>query len=90
MVIDCYGDFCGPCKKIAPQIATLAKEHKNVRFFKASEAAEELGDLFQSYEVQSLPTFLFFSNSGRLERDLTVVGANIGQVRSSIETLCSM
>lgn len=90
VVIDCYGDFCGPCKKIAPQIAQLAKEHKNIRFFKANEAAEELGDLFQSYGVQSLPTFLFFSNSGRWEQDLTVTGGNLAAVRSSLDTLCSM
>lgn len=89
VVIDCFGDGCGPCKKIAPKIEELAKSHRNTRFFKCNVYDEEMEAQAAGYDIQCVPTFLFF-HQGRWLRDLTIREANLTAIRSSLQTLQNM
>lgn len=71
-VIKFGATWCGPCKKIAPQVETLCKEN-NVQLKNVDVDTDAL--LSKQYKIRSLPTIVFLSPTGEeLER---VVGANI-------------
>lgn len=92
VVVDCYTEWCGPCKRIAPDIAALAKQEKgNVLFFKCNgdSGDEALDSLLEQYGADSFPTFLYF-HQGCFLRELTVKGSNLAAVRSSLNTLKNM
>lgn len=55
IIIDFYTQWCGPCKKIAPQIEELAKKNTNVTFIKVD--IDKLDDLANDFGITSIPTF---------------------------------
>lgn len=71
LVVDCYTDWCQPCKVIAPVIAELAKTYvKRVVFGKLNvEESQETG---MKFKVMGVPTLLFLKNGKLVD---TVVGA---------------
>ena len=36
LVIDCYADWCGPCKQSSPRFERLSQKYSNVRFTKVN------------------------------------------------------
>ncbi|HEX7861343.1 MAG TPA: thioredoxin [Verrucomicrobiae bacterium] len=70
VIVDFYADWCGPCKMIAPALEEIASEQSGkVKVAKVN--VDEESTLAQRYNVQSLPTLLYF-NGGQ------VVGQTIG------------
>ena len=67
-VIDFYADWCGPCKKIAPELEKISSEFPKVRF----------------YKVKSLPTFVFIKGKKEYGRIEGANAAEIRRVLSSI------
>lgn len=61
VVIDCWADWCGPCKQMAPIIDELSVEYEGkVKIFKAS--IDDCPDSIREYGVSALPTVLFFKS----------------------------
>ncbi len=59
VVMDCWADWCGPCKKFAPIFEATSKEYAGlVKFVKLDTDAEPA--LAQQLGIQALPTTLFF------------------------------
>ena len=58
VVVDCYADWCGPCRAISPTVDALAKEYLDVVFVKLD--VDVLGEIAAELGVTSMPTFLFF------------------------------
>jgi thiol-disulfide isomerase/thioredoxin len=59
VVVDFFGESCGPCKMIAPVYAQFANQFKN----KAVLLKVDIGayhDVGAAFSVSSMPTFLFF------------------------------
>ncbi len=52
--------WCDSCKDVLPTIDQLEKEYPNVLFFKVD--IDKFPDLADKYDVDKLPTFLFFVN----------------------------
>ena len=61
VIVDFYADWCGPCKMIAPALEEIATELTG-RVKIAKVNVDEEGALAQRYNVQSLPTLLYFQN----------------------------
>lgn len=80
VVINCFADWSGPCRVIAPKINQFAIDYPQVSFYKLNvdnvpSVASELG-------VRTTPTFYFFRNGEKIGE---VVGANPTAVKAAIE-----
>jgi len=60
VLVDFYADWCGPCKMIAPLLNEIAKENEG-RFRVAKVNIDDEPALMQRFNVQAVPTLLFFS-----------------------------
>ena len=70
VVVDCYADWCMPCKMVAPIIEELAKEMSSVAFAKLN--VDENQRSAMRYSIMSIPTILLFRNGELVDQ---VVGA---------------
>lgn len=62
-VIDFYATWCGPCRKVAPIMDTLATSYNGkVRFYKVDVDKEK--DLGMLFKVQSIPTIVLIATDG--------------------------
>lgn len=57
-IVDCYADWCRPCKKIAPYFDTLANEYAGkINFYKIN--IDEAQNLSVFFQINSIPTVMF-------------------------------
>ncbi|KAL1495527.1 hypothetical protein AB1Y20_016891 [Prymnesium parvum] len=64
-------EWCGPCKRIAPVFAELARENPAVAFVKVD--VDEHPDIAGDAGVMAMPTFQFMKSNVVLQ---TIVGAD--------------
>lgn len=89
VVIDFWATWCGPCKRLAPTIDTLAEEYEG-RVEIGKYNIEEESDLATAYRIMSIPTLLFFKN-GEMVKDLRMAGSqSIDAIRANIEKLLAL
>ena len=70
LVVDCWAEWCGPCRMVGPTIAELAQElHGRVVFGKLNTDLNR--KLPRKYGIMSIPTMLYF-------KDGEVVGKTVG------------
>ena len=60
VVVDFHATWCGPCKMIAPKIALMADQYRDVVFLKVD--VDEAEDVAAEYHVSAMPTFKFIKN----------------------------
>lgn len=65
VVIDFFAEWCGPCKMIAPYIASLEPQFPNVIFVKVD--VDALQQVAAEHEIMAMPTFHFYRKGQRLE-----------------------
>mmetsp|Transcript_76071 Transcript_76071/g.114534 ORF Transcript_76071/g.114534 Transcript_76071/m.114534 type:complete len:105 (+) Transcript_76071:48-362(+) len=82
VIVDFFATWCGPCKRIAPEIETLAGEETGVVFMKID--VDELETVAAKYEVSAMPTFLFFKNGAKVAE---VVGASMKNIKEKLNQL---
>ena len=63
VLVDCYADWCGPCKMLSPIIDQVAKENDTCSFYKLNVDDNE--EIAREYGIMSIPTLLIF-NDGKL------------------------
>jgi thioredoxin 1 len=61
LVVDCWAEWCGPCRMMGPIIDRLAKENAGKYAF-AKLNVDENPQLSQSYRIMAIPTLLFFKD----------------------------
>ena len=74
VLLDAFATWCGPCKAIAPQIATMSEDprFKDLIYF-AKFDVDGLPDLAKELDVHAMPTFYIFKDGKQVEQ---FVGAN--------------
>ena len=72
MIVDFTAVWCGPCQKIAPDFARLAKENTSALFVKID--VDELEDVMTEAGVVAMPTFQVYKE-GKIADSTT--GANV-------------
>ena len=61
VVLDCWAEWCGPCKMVAPVIEQLAKEYAGRITFAKLNIDENMGTAMK-YQISAIPTMLVFRN----------------------------
>ena len=84
-VIDFTAQWCGPCKRISPQIDELENIYNvnNQQLLHVIKVdVDENEDIATEFNISSMPTFVFIKNSGVVG---TTCGANIDAVNEIIK-----
>ena len=64
VIVDCYADWCGPCRMLSPIIDELAEEIDNCECYKLN--VDEAEEVSREYGIMTIPTILIFKE-GNLE-----------------------
>ena len=78
LLVDFSAEWCGPCKRLKPQLEELSNHYKNAKFLKID--VDEQIELTEFHQVEAMPTIMFYVN-GTLQSE-SVKGANIEKVKS--------
>ncbi len=80
MVVDFFAPWCGPCKALAPVVDSLAASSAGrVKFVKLN--VDEAPALAQRFQVQGVPTLLFFWHGQVTDTVVGLVSAEELQAR---------
>lgn len=58
--VDCYADWCGPCRMLGPIIEEVSEENKDYEFYKLN--VDDAEKVSMEYGIMSIPTLLVFDN----------------------------
>ena len=73
VLVDFWAPWCGPCKAIEPTVASLAREYSGqVKVAKVN--VDENPGLAAQYQVQAIPTLLYFAEGAVHDRVVGAVG----------------
>ena len=78
LVVDCYADWCMPCKISSPQFEKLSKKYPQARFVKVN--VDEEPGIAAAFQVRGVPSFFIL-------RGNHVVGAVVGADIRKLESL---
>jgi len=61
VLVDFYGPWCGPCKRLAPVLDQISDEMgKKVEIVKVN--IDKAPELTEKYTIQGVPTVIYFEN----------------------------
>ena len=80
LVVDCFTDWCAPCRASAPVFEQLSKKYTDVDFVKIN--VDHNPGVGQKLKVRGVPTFAILLGNKLFSR---IVGANMRKVESEIK-----
>lgn len=80
VVIDFFATWCGPCKRIAPVLEEIAKEHGD-KLVVLKVDVDEIEELVGEYHIEVMPTFVFKRHGEHLD---TLAGSNEDKLKELI------
>lgn len=83
VVLDLFGDHCGPCKAMAPYFDQVAADMAYIRFLKASTDRNRA--IAEAFKINAVPTLLFIHDGEIVERHTGALDAD--QLRAHIGNL---
>lgn len=70
-ILDCWAEWCGPCRMVGPVIEQLAREMKGKVVFGKLNVDENM-KTSNKYRITAIPTMLVFKNGKLIDK---IVGA---------------
>jgi len=67
VLVDCWAEWCGPCRTVGPVIDELAVEFAGIVTVAKCEADVNPA-VMRSYQISAIPTLLFFRNGQMVGR----------------------
>ena len=72
VVIDFWASWCGPCRMLSPMVDELASQYAGkIKVGKVN--VDEQPRLAMNYDVQSIPTLIFFKDGKPVDKSIGVV-----------------
>lgn len=71
VLVDFWAVWCGPCRMLAPTVAEIAEERKDIKVGKIN--VDEQIELAEKYGIMSIPTLLVFKNGEVSNQSVGVV-----------------
>lgn len=81
VLVDFSAEWCGPCKRLKPQLEELSTHYKSVKFVKIDVDSQP--DLAETHSISAMPTIMFYVD-GTLKTEY-VQGASIEKIKSMCE-----
>ena len=69
MMLYFWATWCGPCKKIAPDIEALAEQYEG-QVIVGKVDVEEAIDLAAKFKIRNVPTILFIKNGEVVDKQV--------------------
>ena len=83
LVVDCYADWCMPCKMSSPAFAKMGDKYKDrARFIKVN--VDEEPSVSHAFNIRGVPSFVIMEGNKIKEM---VVGADLRRLESSLQKL---
>jgi len=76
VLVDVWAAWCGPCRVISPIVEEIAVNFAG-RATVAKLNIDEYGEIASRYNVQAIPTLLFFQDGVIVDRVVGVVSAKV-------------
>lgn len=71
VLVDCYADWCGPCKVMAPSIDEVAEEYEG-KVLVGKLDVDQNPQVAEMYGIQSIPTLLYIKGGQVVDRTVGV------------------
>lgn len=68
VLVDCYAEWCPPCKLLAPIVDELSEELTDIAFYKLD--IDKSPAIVIEYDIASIPTLLLFEDGKLANRSL--------------------
>lgn len=81
VVVDFFATWCGPCKRIAPLLESIADKNKE-KLVVLKVDVDEVEELVGEYSIEVMPTFVFKRKGAHID---TLVGSNETKLQDMIE-----
>ncbi len=83
LVVDCYTDWCAPCKASAPIYEQMSNKYKDEADFVKINVDKNQG-VSMKLQVRNIPTFVILIGNKVVSR---IVGANMKKLESNIKEI---
>ena len=72
-LVDCWAEWCGPCKTMHPVFESLSKTYSKIKFARVN--VDNNQNISRKFAVQSIPTFIMFKSGQIVDKMMGSVGA---------------
>jgi len=85
LVVDCYADWCMPCKMSSPAFAKMSEKYEGKAKFVKVNVDEEPA-VSQAFSIRGVPSF-FIMKGNKIKE--AIVGADLKKLEASLQKLIS-
>lgn len=68
VLVDCYADWCGPCRMLSPIIDELASGREDTLFYKLD--VDDAEGICKEYGIMSIPALLLFKDGKLISKSI--------------------